>query len=229
MSDLMIWYPIGTLDEIDAVGLPRRITASCSMQTSENRGCPWFSKCRFRQIRDGAQPPGHERPLKGPENVAVYVQLAQGQGGAADIKFMSCETYYQSGLHARWRNMIGEEGSGEVIKVLGIAGDGKKYIQKEHVKMHKTKDPNCPDCATNTCIRMQVRVDKDGKVPRLPIPRFPRPAESLRDLAIGAEISEQIRADVMKDLENEALGIEFDVDTDDEAGEKIGAGTKAKP
>lgn len=227
MADLMIWYPIGTRPEIDALGLPSNTTASCSMQTSDNRGCPWFSKCRFRQIRDGHTPPGHTQALKGPENVAVYVQLSQGQGGAADIKFMSCEMYYQSGLHQRWRHMVSDDSSGEVIKVLGIAGDGKKYIQKEQVKKHLIKDPNCPNCATNTCILMTPRVGKDGKAIRVEIPRFPRPNQSLEDIALGAEISKEIRAEVERDMEREALNMNDFVPEEEEEAE-VESGAKGK-
>ena len=232
MADLMIWYPIGTLAEIDAIGLPRNTTASCSLQVQGNRGCSWYRKCRFREIRDGATPKGHKQPLKGPENVAVYVQLSQGQGGAADIQFMSCDTYYVSGHHQSQRHMIQNDlPGGQVIKVLGIAGDidpktgqERTYLRREQVKAHLVKDPNCADCATNTCIRMKTRTGPDGKALRAPIPRFPRPNESLQDIALGAEIGREIRAEVEHEMEREALGMHDLADEANEAEEIVAAG-----
>ena len=232
MADLMIWYPIGTLAEIDAIGLPRNTTASCSLQVQGNRGCSWYRKCRFREIRDGATPKGHKQPLKGPENVAVYVQLSQGQGGAADIMFMSCDTYYVSGLHQRQRHMIVNEVPGaEVVKVLGIAGDvdpktgqERTYLRREQVKAHLVKDPNCADCATNTCIRMKTRTGSDGKAMRSAIMRFPRPNESLQDIALGAEIGREIRAEVEQEMEREALGMHDLADIAQEPEEVVGTG-----
>jgi len=196
MSDLAIWYPIGTLPEIKAMGLPPNTTASCSLQMQGNRGCPWFSKCRFREIRDGVTPKGHKLPLAGPENVAVYVQLSQGQGGAVDIKMLPCSDYYQSGLHERWRNM---ENSGEVIKVLGVAGNGREYTMQETRKLHIKKDPNCQACAANNCFMHEaVRAKR-------PIPRFPRPSESMGQLSAGADIREEVLAEVRAEMEREAL------------------------
>ena len=208
MSDLMIWYPIGTANEVRALGLPLNVTASCSLQTPTNRGCAYFSRCRFREIRDGAQPQGHKKPLAGPENVAVYVQLSKAQGGAADVQFKACFDYYVSGLHQRWRHMVeSESDDGEVVKLLGVAGNGKTYAMREQVKMHVIKDPNCQACATNTCYMMKTVRGEDGKLPRRAIPSFPRAAEALREIADGMEIGAEVREEMRAELEAERMGV----------------------
>lgn len=199
-------YPIGTREETDALGLDPADTGTCSLQKRGNRGCAFYGRCRFREIKGGHKPAGHDRALKGPENVAVYVQLSPRDGRAATIHRMPCYDYYVSKLHARWTQM---EVTGERIKVLGIAGDGKKYKVMETVKAHAIKDPNCQNCATNTCIIHKVVVGPDGKLPETPLDRFKRPDEAFRAMALGQDIGQQIIEDVEREMEREAFDVQI--------------------
>lgn len=209
MSEIIRWFPLGTLEETDPLGLDRAGTATCSPQGPGNRGCAFYSKCKFPQIRDRMQPPGHKQPLKGPENVAIYAQNPLSQGGDADIKFLPCFDYYVSGLHQRWRDMVNADtpGSNGVVRILGIAGDGKTYTQREEVKLHEVKNPDCPDCAKNSCIRLKLVRGDDGKPIKREIPRFPRPNQSMERLAAGMEISREVQAEIMREMEAEAMGL----------------------
>lgn len=187
-------YPIGTREEILKLKKSPGNFASCSKRdaNSGNLGCQWFDECRFRQIRDRATPKGFKEPLQGPETVAVYRELNDAGGHAAAILEVTCEGYYQSGLHSRWEQM---KKTGETIKVVGIAGDGKKFRFREQTRAHVKRDPNCDACQQGRCTQTKVEfVDRE-------LTKFPRPSERFSSHAMGMEIRQSIEEDMEREVE----------------------------
>jgi hypothetical protein len=180
--------PIGTPEEVRDIGMDIGRFATCmTAKTPESKGCPWYDKtdkfdgCRFLKALGNRKAP-----------VMVGITIINGSNGVAGGVEMPCFDYYYSGLYKRnqWRSL-----TKDVIKVISIEGDGVKVPLRETRALHPTKDPNCPDCAKNSC---KKRVEE---IVRRPVEPFPRPG----DLYASTALAEQMRAE----MENET-----DIDTD---------------
>ena len=179
-------YPQGTLAEIDAEGLPRNTTGSCSAPTKENLGCAWFGECRFREYKG----------TKGPVNVAIYTELAESEGGNNAIREAACHEYYSGGYSKRAENA---RKSGEIILVVAVEGDGKlikiRGTEKEHVK----RDPDCIACAKNQCNRMVDVFDERKVTP------FPRPSAKYAVRNVGRQMLDEMVRTEEKEMQDRML------------------------
>ena len=172
--------PVGTLDELNDLGMDNTRFGSCSMRTNSNKGCPWFRQCRFRDFRD------HVGNKLAPANVAVRIVLSPVDGGAADTKIMPCFDYYGSGLHNRQRQ---SSETGEIIKVIAFEGDGKKVRSRITARAHPKPVPGCLSCAKGECYKRAPGVD-EGEVPK-----FPRPREVYHAMAEAAMARDEMLAE----------------------------------
>jgi hypothetical protein len=182
MSEVYVNHndPIGTLDEIKALGMDPRKVGSCSLRTGgvdSNTGCPWFKQCRFHQWRDGVG------GRKGPLNIGVDIMLGQVDGGAWDQKQMACFQYYSSGLALRAKNT---DRTGEVIRIIAYEGDDKELSERIS-KRENPADPNDK--------RMVSTVENRTVQP------FPRPATQYPVY----QRREQARLEALDEIEADAL------------------------
>lgn len=187
--------PVGTLEELASADLNPSQFGSCSKQNRDSIACKWYPICvngnaHLRAIVHGHQPEGHAKPLQGPEQLAIYRQLSPAEGGEGRILEMPCFMYYASGLHER-RKQGGT--TGEVVKILGVAGNGKKYTFEDRVRKHKKNDPNCDECAQRRCT--QTVIVKDTRE----IEPFRRIADRFRSRIQAAEIRESVLEEVERE------------------------------
>lgn len=172
--------PVGTSEELRDNGLDPTRFGSCSPRGNKNKGCAWFNFCRFRDWRDRV---GGKR---GPMNFVAHVILSAAEGGIADNKEMPCFDYYYSGLYARQRDSVN---TGEVIKVIGVEGDGKKYRSRISVRAHPKPVAGCLACAEGKCIKREQKFDEREIQP------FPRPGEVFTGLAEAQRMRDEMMAD----------------------------------
>ena len=179
-------YPQGTLPEVDAEGLQRNTTGSCSPPNKESLGCPWFNECRFRE----------HRGKTGPVNCAIYTELAESEGGHNAIREAHCYEYYSGGYAKRAENA---KKTGEIVLVVAVEGDGKiikiRGTQKEHVK----RDPDCEACARNQCNKM-VDVFDERKVRP-----FVRPAEKFAARNVGRQMLDEMVRTEEKEMQTQMV------------------------
>ena len=170
-------YPVGTPEEVRAIGGDPLEIPTCSMPSRQNKGCTWFPICRARAFRD------RKDGKMGPANGAVFIQLSDAEGGHADIREVSCFGYFTSGLGARYEQT---REPGEIIKILGWEGDGKKYDMRETRRAHEKPEPNCQACAEKKCYAIEE------KVVAKELHAFPRPGAAFKGMALGQKIREQL-------------------------------------
>jgi len=139
-----IGYPVGSLDEIKAMGIPSRNICTCSERVDlKNAGCIKYPVCdrKFRGTRPQNQLYQH---VKADGNVRV----------AVDACF----------------NIIHKEeeadDKGELITVIGAEGDS--YTYRGSVKKHPTRNPDCPACLKGECHTYVDREDLPGIVEPFP-------------------------------------------------------------
>jgi hypothetical protein len=176
--------PVGTLEELNQLNIDKTRFGSCSMRTNDNKGCPWFRSCRFREYRDRVG------GKVGPLNIGVRIVLSPIDGGASDTKVMPCFDYYGSGLHNRQRQSAD---TGELIKVIAFEGDGKKVRSRITVRAHPKPVPGCLSCAKGECYRRATAIEggEDGQV----VPKFARPREMFQGMVEAERAREEMLAE----------------------------------
>lgn len=212
------FVPVGTVEEVSELQLPLYNFATCSAQTPNSMGCPWKRFCdtgnvHLRAIVSGHTPPGHAKPLAGPETIAVFRQLTLSEGRAAAVLEIPCYAYYYSGLHQR-RQQMGE--TGEIIKILGVAGDGKKYRFVETVRAHTKRNPDCDDCTAGRCVKTVTRTVERELTP------LKRPDQRYAMHALGNEYHQKEVEALENEQTLEAFGIVPELPAETEAGDDSG-------
>ena len=148
--------PVGTLEELREAGLRGNEYGSCSERTTSNNGCPWREVCKFKDHRDAVN------GKRGPCNCAVLITLSPQEGSASDVREMPCHMYYYSGLHQREQQM---DKTGEVIYIVAVEGDGRKFSETQSVKAHKKKDAECEACQSGqVCNKRRFEVLPEREV-----------------------------------------------------------------
>ncbi len=172
--------PVGTLEELKEAGLSPTQFGSCSPRDNRNKGCAWFNFCRFREWRDRVN------GKKGPLNFVAHVALSPAEGGVANNPEMPCFDYYYSGLYARQRDSAN---TGEVIKVIGVEGDGKKYKSRISVRAHPKPVAGCLACSDGKCIKRESKFHESEITP------FARPGQAFTELAESARMRDEMLMD----------------------------------
>ena len=122
-----IGRPIGSLAEVQALGVPTRNIATCSAHTErENMGCPMRHLCD-RDFRDAR-----------PQNEIVQIISSDG-----NVRTTILPCFDTVKMEAEL------EDNGGLITVIG--GENDKFHTRGSVKRHPERDPNCNDCAKGKC------------------------------------------------------------------------------
>lgn len=180
-------YPQGTLAEIDAEGLPRNTTGSCSLPSKDSLGCPWFAECRFRE----------HRGKTGPVNIAIYTELAPAEGGYNAIREAACHEYYSGGYSKRAENAKKSE---EIILVVAVEGDGKKIKRRVGTeKEHKKRDPDCDACLAGRCHKLKDVYDEAEVEP------FQRPGTKFAARNVGRQMLHQMVENEEKEMQKQMV------------------------
>lgn len=182
--------PVGTLEELREQGMDPTKFGSCSQRSPQNKGCPWFKFCRFRDHRDQV---GGKR---GPANFGVRIILSQIEGSAADEKIMPCFDYYYSGLYQRQRQSAE---TGEVIKILAMEGEPRLIKSRKTVRSHPKPVPGCLSCAEGKCYLREDAFDE------VPVPPFERAGKVYALHGEAARMREEMMFEEDHDRERAAL------------------------
>jgi hypothetical protein len=130
-----ISQPVGSKKEVEALGVPLRNIATCSVHTVENMGCPSYRICD-REFKD-------DRPRN-----QIY-QLIKRSG---DIR-TSCGACFDV---VKLESQI--EANGGLVKVVG--GEGDKFKNRGSQKLHPRRNADCNDCASGKCEKYEDVVEE---------------------------------------------------------------------
>ena len=122
-----IGRPVGSLEEVRALGVPTRNIATCSAHAErDNMGCPVWEWC--------------DRAYRGtaPQNeIAEYIGP---EGDTRDV-VRPCFDWVKEEVESLE--------NGTLITIKGYAGE--KYYARGSVKRHVERDPDCNDCTKGKC------------------------------------------------------------------------------
>lgn len=155
--------PIGTLEEIQALGMDPSLVCTCAPHAKDGsvRGCPQETNCIFAQARYG----GFKG--KGAKNVGFFKRLSKADRGSAQRyqfeSYMPCFNFVHTLAEPmRQGQLLEEQGRDHThIEIIGQEGDTIFVTHSEAVD----KRPDAKD------IRMKETTEE------IVIPRFPRPGE----------------------------------------------------
>lgn len=188
MSVLYRDRPHGTLEELAQAKYHPSQYGSCSPRTQTSLGCPWYDICKFRDHRDRVN------GKKGPCNIAALVTLSPAENSETDVMESACFEYYYAGLWQREQQM---DKTGEVIAIVAVEGDGRTFQQKENVRAHKKKDPECEACQTGQlCMKRKTVLTTARQV---------KPFQRLFDRAPMAVAANEAREALAKQVETNRL------------------------
>lgn len=182
--------PVGTLDELKAVGKDPRSYGTCSKPGPFNKGCPCY-ETRMCPIRNWK---GVNYQGQGPKEIAVVNILSDIDGGAAQGRRMPCHDWFYAGWFDRYK---GAPESGETVQIIGIEGEDVTYLERYTERLHKSREDglkqNCDACFRGQCYQ---RIEKVREVNMKDV-HFPRPREVFRSSVLGKGFREQM----LKDME----------------------------
>lgn len=122
-----IAVPVGSREEVEALGVSTRNIATCSKRTDrDNFGCPMRDRCD-REHRD-------TRP---------HNEIVETIGTTGDVRVGVCACFVTV------RAEVDSEDKGTLVRVIGHEGDTFKYRGSR--KLHVTRDPNCNECMQGKC------------------------------------------------------------------------------
>jgi hypothetical protein len=139
-----IGRPVGSREEIEAMGLPTRNIATCSAhQDRENMGCPVWRNCD-REFRG-----------KRPQNQPYQITKSGGEvrttcGACFDVVALELQV----------------EANGGLVEVIGK--EGTTYLGRGSIKRHKKRDPDCDDCHNGKCNAYDDVEDLEFTCPKFP-------------------------------------------------------------
>ena len=194
-QDVARRWPIGTKDEIVAMGLEPENARSCSAPIKGlNMGCRFFGPrggCKFPELfKLNSGPVGPER--------RGYYKIIQDTGATQSFQ-SECYQIMESVAE----RMDQAKKIGEVYSRFYVPGEKMKWRVSE--RLHKKRDPDCEACGKNDCNKMHMVTHEVEIAP------FVRPEERFKSSVWQKEVEEGIRDSVDWDQRMGALRLKEDV------------------
>jgi hypothetical protein len=177
-SNVDLSQPLGTLDEIKAVGFDPSRTGSCSEPHKKNIGCSHFHSCRFTSWRDNklGQP--------GPINIGIRRAFPPALGGKVNEMQSPCFGWYREGHSADQQD---SPKSGITVQIIAYQGDGKT------IKERCSRSTSPKDGQIEHYIHEHV------------VTPFARPSERFGAMKFSQEAREVVMDDVEREALAEAM------------------------
>lgn len=142
-----IFVPVGSYEEVKAMGAPVRNIATCSEHDNKNNmGCPMYEDC--------------DREWRG-----------QGRPRNESYRIVTKDGTTREGCAACFHNVrIGQqvEANGGLFDIIG--GEGDKYRQRGSRRVHPKRDPECHLCMNGECTLVE---ELDPEEPDTIVPPYP--------------------------------------------------------
>lgn len=136
--------PVGSLEEVKALGVPTRNICTCSeREDKKNAGCPVWDFC--------------DRKFRGTRPQFQIYQLVTREGNTR-ITHDACFNIVRKEMDA--------DDKRQLVEVIG--GEGDEYTYRGSVKLHPVRNPNCNECAQGKCEKWEDRSDLKFTVPEFP-------------------------------------------------------------
>lgn len=186
-------YPVGTVEEVIALGIDPRRVATCSYPSATNMGCPYYRPekgitCMFPEVRDANQGKG-----AGPENRGFYVR--RGPAGTKWQGFvMPCHLVMKN--ESELMHQTGKTGHA----YSRFYNPGEEVKQFVRVRRHPDDRPDktCAQCKKGECKKMM------DYVMTMEIKPYERPAEAYAIDAVSREVSEAVAQDRLDRIRGES-------------------------